>query len=206
MRASHQSKFVFIANPKTGSTYIRKALNPVSEVRGKRGTEIKNHWKASDIYEYFKRQGHDWFEYYSFVTIRDPFKKAVSAYIYGQNTPISVWNRLVKERPDFYDFISSDFFKDHLYSLDMVSKMNGKSIVTDVFKIEDFSNKCFSEVSKRCGKTIVLPQAKDKSEMDKLRNASPKYDYREYYSDKKSIELISRLFKSDIEFGSYSFK
>jgi hypothetical protein len=96
MRIDTKNKVLFIANPKTGSTSIRKMMdNKYSRYK------VNNWFEQNNIlHEHFSvYQWHERFntyniehedkqikldEYFIFMFIRNPWKKVVSAYLYGK--------------------------------------------------------------------------------------------------------------------------
>ena len=87
MRISHRYKFIFFANPKTGSSSVRTFLAPYSDV-----LSVKNHHYISEdnpfyphmtpaeARPFFEQFGWPFNDYYKFVFVRNPWARLVSAY------------------------------------------------------------------------------------------------------------------------------
>ncbi len=87
MRISHQHRFIFFANPKTGSSSIRQFLNPYSDI-----VAVKNYLHITDdnpFYPHmppleakpiFEQLGWPFADYLRFVFVRNPWARLVSLY------------------------------------------------------------------------------------------------------------------------------
>ena len=86
VRISHSHKFVFFANPKTGSRSVRRMLDGVSEVHGCPADEVTpdfpfyNHIRPCELRGVFKKRQWDFDAYFKFVMVRNPWSRAVSLY------------------------------------------------------------------------------------------------------------------------------
>ena len=87
MRISHRYRFVFFANPKTGSSSVRQFLNPwadVLPVRDYRERTADNpfypHITPLEAQGLFAARGWDFAGYTKFVLVRNPWARLVSLY------------------------------------------------------------------------------------------------------------------------------
>jgi hypothetical protein len=84
VRISHKYRFIFFAFPKTGSESVRKALDPISDVRGKMAIDfsrdpegeyiIPDHATPMEVRAIFREKG------WPFVFVRNPWTRLVSLY------------------------------------------------------------------------------------------------------------------------------
>lgn len=103
MRISHRYRFVFFANPKTGSSTVRQFLDPFSDVRPARNYRERTpenpfypHMPPVEAREWFRRFGWDFDGYTKFVFVRNPWDRLVSLYEHIQRTgaaapPFAEW-------------------------------------------------------------------------------------------------------------------
>lgn len=91
---SFKYKFIFIANPKCGSTTIHQLLQPYSDITSMVSIHDKpfsKHASASRVKEileenkFFGRKM-KWEDFYVFTTIRNPYRKLESAYAFTMET------------------------------------------------------------------------------------------------------------------------
>ncbi|WP_367268204.1 sulfotransferase family 2 domain-containing protein [uncultured Thiohalocapsa sp.] len=80
MRISHQHRFVFLSNPQSGSTSIRIALDPYSDIKSSTEFPYHHHTNARRLKEHFLKQGWDWNSYFKFTTVRNPWDRMVARY------------------------------------------------------------------------------------------------------------------------------
>lgn len=92
MRIDTKNKIVFFANAKTGSTSLRKLMDKYNDKRFckdffsvENPTHIAPHLLCKKFEELHKKNeyiDHQYDEYFSFTTIRNPWARIVSAYNY----------------------------------------------------------------------------------------------------------------------------
>jgi len=86
VRISHRHRFVFLANPKTGSTTVRALLDPHSDIRGRPGDECSaqfpfyNHLPPRELRPVFSERSWDWDSYFKFTLVRNPWARLVSLF------------------------------------------------------------------------------------------------------------------------------
>lgn len=94
MRISHQFKFIFFSNPKTGSESIRELLKPYSDVeivpynRRTNETPFYPHISPKETKEHFDTFGWHYDSYFKFVFVRNPWSRLVSLYEMILDEPI----------------------------------------------------------------------------------------------------------------------
>lgn len=96
MRISHQYKFIFFANPKTGSSSVRQFLNPYTDVH-----PVKNylertpenpfypHITPQETSALFEDFGWDFYAYQKFTFVRNPWDRLVSLYEHVMRNPVN---------------------------------------------------------------------------------------------------------------------
>jgi len=158
VRISHRYKFIFFSFPKCGSESVRMAINPLSDIRGKNalraglGTDgqprYPDHMRPVEVRNLFARNGWPFDEYFSFVTVRNPWSRLVSLYRMIQSfnkphpiMPFSDW--LLATRTDGHGgSVGIDpaqlWARYGAYSLDnFVCDEHGRRLVDQVFRMED---------------------------------------------------------------------
>ena len=78
----HEHKFIFIDNPKSGSTAITNALRTALGKQIPRGSPKEVHLTSAQIREAFPTE---WAEYLKVTTWRDPVRRFASAVNYGSH-------------------------------------------------------------------------------------------------------------------------
>ncbi len=188
------------------------------------------HINACALKSYFEHEDYankavgPWEEYYKFTTVRNPWKKMVSYYFFYR--PDKDFNQfLVMKRdsrvlnPD-YDTKSQfhhgfNVWLKHVmdgkglphYDYFCCDHNNGELLLDDVFKIEEINEKLPPMLSRRMG-----------IEIDKVPRLNPDYGIPhqsttyanwkgDYYSlyDEESRDIVSMVYKSDIENFNYKF-
>lgn len=87
MLISHKYKFIFIHNPRTGGTSIRKMLYPCLSETDIKGSDNNPYYFHSTALELQQEIPSDiWNSYFKFVFVRNPWDKAVSQYYYFSQT------------------------------------------------------------------------------------------------------------------------
>lgn len=232
MRISHKYKFIFFANPKTGSETVREILKPYSDVSSVHYKErtpqnpFYSHITPKEVKQIFQERDLNYDEYFKFTFVRNPWARLVSLYemIYAAEAGGLVKNKLKFElkrlskklflkKPDFKDWlltIDNDGIgaggKDWerwrrygSYSIDNYIMDSERNILVDqVIRLEDINTELIPLLIK-----IGIPHAE--SINLKKSNSRIYNKYTTYYT-KDSIELISKLYKYDIENFNYSFE
>jgi len=92
MRIGHGPEFIFLSNPKCGSTSIRVLMNKYSDISAENNPQDPTylmHVNAYELKTYFEHENYKdktvgpWDSYYKFTTVRNPWKKMVSYYFFS---------------------------------------------------------------------------------------------------------------------------
>jgi hypothetical protein len=196
MHASTERRFIFIANPKTGTSAFARALNPISDIRSHAIDGVGDHWPASRLKPWFAERGLAWEEFYSFMAVRDPWRRAVSNYLYGLRREQSIWHKPAVEAATLSDFLKSEIASvpKRIRTLDYMARdEDGAMLIDHVFRIEDIAEES-PRISARIGAPLELEQV----------NVTPAYEYRDYFCE-EAVELVRERYRSDIEFGGYEY-
>jgi len=212
--------FMYLVNPKTGSTSMRKYFQCY-------GTDIKDskygiysqYDKIIDKYVPYKYDVYhnnsvtaklmcetlnkDYNNYFSFIHIRNPWAKAVSIYFYDKPDK----NRLGrydtnydKESAFYYNF--NEWLKGRNFSLFKIEEWIG---VTKIYPIETFTLKelenDINAFNKERGTGAPILELDGELGHE---NATVHDHYSTYYNE-ESIEIIRNTFAKDIELGNYTF-
>lgn len=201
---SHEKKFIFAEITKTGSTSVCKALDMYVEPFWFRPN--KKHWHLT---KHKKIHGDKIFnEYFKFVFTRNPWDKMVSQFCYRK----AHYQRKFKFVGDdsqlfkqFVDIVYVGYKKSNRVKFTAMDPRQTSYILNDkgecladfIGKYEnlqgDFDTVCdYLKVERR-----TLP-TRNKSRKRKTKN------YVDYYDD-ETINKVSEMFKSDIEFLNYDF-
>ena len=216
MRISHTHKFIFFANPKTGSKSVRDMLDPYSDIRDIDYRDITDenpfysHIRPIEMKEIFEKKGWDYDSYYSFTFIRNPWKRMVSLYqmINSYKVLKVSFSRWLKSTAvDGKGGGGKDFQRWRKYGTYSIQNFAGdgdKLLVNQVIRLEDINE----EVPKLI-KKLNLPIEEDfkiiKSNTRDQRDSKPVKHYTEYYNQ-ELIDLVAERYKYDIEEFNYSFK
>lgn len=210
MRFSVEKKFLFLANPKTGSTSLRNILDEYSqhkelELLGK----YHDHWTARQYKSVFLDLGYDWDSFYKFINIRNPWDKYVSNFHYCK--PDENFHPFYNEKYDKNTAGSAEFngwVKFHLQTLKtppqgcyrvdkFAGDADGNIIVDDIFPIEDFASTNLPNLIRRLG-------LNDDIKLPFLNTTKKRQNYQSYY-DEESKALVAEFCYLDIEYGKYNF-
>lgn len=209
MRICEEKKLIFISKWKCGSEAVRDLLDPYTSIYSSQSYPYYHHCTALELKRYLGNEC--WEQYFSFVSIRNPWDMLVSLYIYSMPDSSGKywWERywdLVSqdiEDPSFFipptDLMS---FADWLRHKDLtkftISNFayddNGNCIVSKVIKMEDFE-KDLNFLEKDFDIKVEL----------KSINRTKHLHYSYYYNDDLR-SIVYEKFKDDIFLGDYSFE
>ena len=219
MRISHKHHFIFLSNPRCGSTSIRKILDRYSDIESDDRGPYYHHISAPNLRKQFIEMGWVWEDYYSFTTIRNPWARMLSAYKFGQQNQTSVWHRIGEEAGSFQAFIHHpDTFSDKrgLKSIDRFAfDEDGIPLLNDIIPLEQL-DKILPALLEQIGikesnipminttlplfkriRSVLLP---DSTHAQNINPAA----YRQYYGAEER-DIVARVFAADIEMGKYQF-
>jgi len=205
MIISHKHKFIFIATPKTGTTSIESKLQPLhekvnlSDKAEDREDPILKHITLEDIKNNCSQNLDD---YFSFSFSRNPWDRHLSIFKYykkmiahwgdnpGQwNRVCEIYKSLVGDFDDFNEFVKGRPNFKELQTRWLTDNINF------VGKMETLQDS-FDNICSRIGiQKIELPHL----------NMSNKIDYKKVYND-KSIDIVSRAYKKDIDYLKYNYE
>jgi hypothetical protein len=218
MLISHKYKFITIDIPKTGTRSYRETLP--SDIQGKAFIDEQTpthlrfyqHETANNIKTKFESNNWEWYSYFKYVTIRNPWARYASYYMWAK----TFYENMLKEDLDkvpipkknaFLDFESSfellEFNQKKILKQFIINEMSQDSyfmidntVAVDYIAQTERIDKDFEHLCKMVG--IYLP-IKLKHE-----NKNPSYDYRDLY-DQELIELVSEKEKHIIKNYEYKY-
>lgn len=233
LRISHNYKFIFLSNPRCGSTSIRKILDPYSDIISSKTylkAIIKQFLKINTFYSISTQLFKSTFYYLTHINDENPYQHHVNARRLKSHFEALNW-----DWDKYYSFAILRNPWDRVVSFYHFGLSNSKSIWSKWAKSKDFESfvKCeevikllkqynfYNFVCNKNGDSLInkiikleninneLPlllkslNINLKIDIPKL-NSTQRSDYRNYYND-DTINLIKQYFHSDIEFGKYTF-
>lgn len=151
MRLSHQHKFIFFANPKTGSKSMRGLLNPYNEIADRRFLQTTEeepfytHMRPIEVREIFAKRGWPFGEYYRFVFVRNPWTRLASVYDMicradrEFNLSFAAWLQSIKTSGEGGGGPEWQRWRRYgTYSIEsFAGDDSGQLLVDDIFRLED---------------------------------------------------------------------
>ena len=216
MRISHQFKFIFFSNPKTGSESVRALLDHYSEIKG---SNYKKITKENPFYSHITPKetreifiGFDWnFDIYTkFVFVRNPWARLVSLYkmIYSRKyfwkysrkymrSSFSKW--LFKINTHGTGGGGKDWQRWRrygTYSLDNFIMDESRNIMVDkIIKLEDIQYELIPFLI-----TLNLPNI-EKAKIPNVNIGRSRHHYTDFYTS-ETAKYVEKLYEYDInEFG-----
>ncbi len=178
-------------------------LNPHSDILSTLEKPFHHHANARTIRRSLRRLDFDWNEIFSFTTIRNPWKRAVSFWRYGERNPASVWHKRRNEAEGF------DAFCELIPAGTAAIRFAGdgeRLLVSRIIRLEDLGRE-YPKIAKQLGITIPAGKAsKERGEKNEAlhTNSTEPVDHRQFFSP-RSRARVAALFASDIELGGYRF-
>lgn len=207
MRVSVTHDFVFLANPRCGSTSVRRALDPFCQMRGdpKRGG-LRHHMSLRELEPVLEAKGHRLDRFWVFTTVRNPWDRVVYIYHYGLANSQSAWAPAAREAADLNAFVHSDILRHRFrpsssdpalpggaYTIRPFAEDRQGRLPCDVFRLEDMTT-LEARLKERIDPTIMIGRW----------NRGERSDYRSLYDD-AARQRVAWLFQSDIEAFDYVF-
>lgn len=221
MLISHKFQFVTIDIPKTGTRSYRQTLhidNSYVDVMGVpsplmlKPTDFYQHEKSVDAIQKFKILNWKWEDYFKYTTIRNPWARCVSYYMWTktvhqryidkdlESLPItprmhfSTFDKLFKRcnfdtKKILHRLIQNQSSQDTFFLVD------GKIVVDYIGQMENIQN----DFLVFCSKVGINPPPTLRHE-----NKSPEYDYRDFY-DQELIDLVAEKEKYVIDHYGYQY-
>lgn len=206
----HNYKTIFIHIPKAGGTSIENLMWPKPETRtvsdlwmgfirphfNKYQTGGLQHLLAKQIRE---EVGLAIFNsYYKFSVVRNPWEKSVSQFVYmsSRNDLRSFIN--MKNGATFMEYLELISKIDHVQwkpQVEFILDDNGELIVDDVFRLEEIKNN-YDVLTSKTGANFTSLQHVNKGRYNSFKD----------YLTEESVEIISEIYKYDIECFNYSYE
>ena len=197
MRVSHSHRYIFLSNIKCASSTVCELLNPTTDM--KNNAQIKKHSPAMVLQRVLSDHGVDWRRYTTFTTIRNPWARLLSQWVYARATPESVLHREAVSASTIGDFLHGDrltwTYRSRANFRAFACDQDGQPLVDFVLRVEDFPER-LDPLMRYLG--VVLP---DEIPRAKATNHNP---YREYYDD-AARDRAAWLLREDIVVGGYEF-
>ena len=213
MRISHKYKFIFFANPKTGSSSVRQFLNPYTDqhpVLNYLQRTVENpfypHIRPEETRAIFQELNWDFYSYQRFVFTRNPWARLVSLYEHVM--------RNVKNPPAFPEWLYTikpngigGGGEDHqrwrkygAYSIEhYIKDKTGNILVDKVLRLEDIQSTLRPYLS-----GLGLPKL-DEIKLNHSNKRKNKEHYSQYYNT-KAVEWVAEHYKYDIVNFNYTFE
>ena len=215
--------FMYLVNPKTGSTSMRQYFKCLRDyTKDSTYDTYSLQTKIKDTYISYKYDidhnnsvtaklmcetlNINYNKYFSFIHIRNPWAKVVSIYFFDKPDKNRLgWydNNYDKESAFYYTF--NEWLKDRCFDYFKLENWIGED-VTKIYPIETFTLKKLendiNEFNKEHGTgapTLVLD-----GELG-YENTTVHDHYSTYYNE-ESIEIVRKAFAKDIELGGYTFE
>ena len=206
-RISHKYKFIFFSFPKTGSESVRSILDPYSDIKAVKKSEISkdnpfySHITPQETKKIFEEKGWNYEEYYKFTCVRDPYKRLVSLYKMKykmfSSSSFSKWTRTLKPNSK----MRGDWYKNGTITFkNFISDSDGNILVDHVIKLEEINNKLPILMNKLGMKVTHVPHI-NKGSISTVKKISKKNDF----LDNKCKDFISRKYAWEIKEYGYTF-
>ncbi len=207
---SHNYKCIFVHIPKTGGSSIENVIWPLKSDR-----VVENLWMGL-VRPYYNKYQMDGLQhltsnqiktevgskvfssYYKFSVVRNPWEKAVSQFIYTKHKrkdlrkiiDMTKWTSFEK----YLNLISENEHTHWMKQVNFICDKNGTIMVDKIIRFENIEKE-FELIRQHLGiQNITLPHV----------NKSKRKHYTKYYN-KRTIQIISNLYKEDIELFNYTF-
>lgn len=209
MNLSEKYKYIFIGNPKTGTTAIERFLHkyddsvihnriPSGNPENPIITGIGGHIKAADLE---RRMGKDYHNYKVFTFIRDPYDKAVSAYFFYKGGRDKSKKRPIGSLSFGVNLFMAKLLPFSIWSLIKKVKTNssyildsdGRVIVNYIGKTENLNNDLIS-ICRKLGLDLDTNQ-----NVEKANQSVRKPTFMDYYKNKLHKNLFDKLNKFEID-------
>ena len=205
----HNYKTIFIHIPKAGGTSIENLLWPDISTRthsdlwmgfilphfNKYQTGGLQHLLAKQVKE---EVGSLFFDtYYKFTIVRNPWIKAVSQYVYILGREDLKKFIHMKSDASFLEYLSLIIKIEHVQwksQIDFIIDNNGDQLVDDYFKLEEIEQN-YEKLSSKIGINFHKLSHANKGNYS---------SYKDFYT-KESIEMVSEIYKKDINYFRYEY-
>jgi hypothetical protein len=217
---SDRYRFLFLVNPKTASTSMRRCLRrhvPDSVFLQERVAALgvtvdyqfnPHHNNARITQALCGSLGKRYHDYFSFVMIRNPWAKMVSRYFYERPDKNRVrffepnYDEASAFHYSFDDWIT--FVNPRGYRIEEFAFEKGRrQIVNKIYPVETFSFAALCQDINEFNEGAAVPRFALAEELP-VTNTTRHAHYSTYYS-RDSVETVRQMFRKDIELGGYRF-
>ena len=220
MLISHKYKFVYLANPKTGSASIRHMLQKYSDIavfsrqqcQRDYGFDISPHINAEMLKKFFAKQGWNWNDYYVFTTIRNPWERLVSYYIYSKPDANGInfysdtdeYDPSTQSQYPFDKWLEIHEYYSTAYPVNIFATYDkssaNKSNIDKIIVLENLATEL-----PELFQTLKLPLFTGEEILH--YNTTDRKHYSLYYNnDTDLINAVAKHYSEDIKLGNYQFK
>jgi hypothetical protein len=217
---SDRYRFLFLVNPKTASTsmrrYLRKNVADAVYLQHRVATlgvsvdqkYNPHHNNARIVESLCTSLGKRYDDYFSFAMIRNPWEKMVSRYFYERSDK----NHVRFFEPNYDESSALHFrFDDWLTSMsprgnrieEFVFNHQGKQLVNKIYPVETFTPAALCRDINEFNANRDVPPLTLTQDLP-VTNTTQHAHYSTYYSA-ESVEIVRQLFRKDIELGRYEF-
>ena len=209
-------RFIFVHNPRTGGTSIRKALEKYQDQKAYDNVidKLKETNFNNIIFSHHSHCNIEMVENsneynYVFTCVRNPFSRTYSWYkkaiFIGKEIEDIIARQGYHHLPSFTDYINEMYTylnspnTDHHYMLFHTYPYNFWTYnVPNVIRFEDLSNEdVWNELMKKCGFDEKINRPHENP-------SATQFEYREHYNDDTRYKLYE-MFKDEIEKYGYNF-
>ena len=211
MIISYSHQFIFVHVPKTAGLSIDGALRPYAQNLPQTWADrffgrlrlrdsyfkyhpykrFRRHATAEQIRRHLPRETYETF--YKFAFVRNPWDWMVSYYHYLLEKADHHRHRLVRRLRGFEEYLEYEIRRNKAGQTQFLRDAAGQMLVDFVGRFESLEAD-FAQVCSRLGLVARLPRM----------NRSRHNDYRTYYNA-RTIELVARHFRAEIELFGYTF-
>ncbi len=203
MIVSHSKKFIFISNPKTGSTSIDVALSEFNDEPHlneiiENGFFTQKHMPAQVLK--YMLPANAWDDYFKFAFVRNPWDWFISQHCYNltkNGITFDINAKLSKTQIiETYNFLKSYRGKigaDSAFQHSFLYSDENKVLIDFIGRFEKIEND-FREIQEIIKTNLSLPHLN-----------SSKHRHYQYYFDDETKAMITELYKVDVELFCYNF-
>lgn len=203
MIVSHSRKFIFVSNPKTGSTSIDFALakfndEPLLNEIVEDGLYTQRHMPAQILKETISDRV--WKEYFKFSFVRNPWDWFISQHFYNlnKNGVTCDLNAKLEKQQVFETF---DFMKSYR------GKKNAESAYQYSFLCDDENKVLFDYIGhfEKLNDDFQAIQSIIKTDVTLPHLNASRHRHYQYYFNDETRTIIANLYKVDIDLFRYVF-